>query len=174
MRVKMRSTVCQSRAGGRHERTHLRHQHDQCGLPQVGGFASHVGAGDEQDRLSRRVEIEIVGDKAVVRPGKLRLLDNRMAAFENLQQLRFVVKLRTAVVAQRRKCAKSSSTSISASASAVWRMRRASAAMASRSSAKRRRSISTIFSSASRTLVSYSFSSGVVKRSAPTRVCLRS
>ncbi len=46
-------------------------------------------------------------------------------------------------------------------------MRRDSAAMLTRNSAKRRRSISTIFSSASRTLVSYSFNSGVVKRSAP-------
>ena len=67
MRVKMRSTVSQAGAGGGYKRSHLRHQHDQCGLPQVGGFASHVGAGDEQDRLLRAVEIEIVGDKAVVR-----------------------------------------------------------------------------------------------------------
>jgi hypothetical protein len=66
------------------------------------------------------------------------------------------------------------STSTSASASEVCRMRRASAAMAVRSSVNSRRSISTIFSCASRTLASYSFSSGVVKRSALTSVCLRS
>ena len=71
-------------------------------------------------------------------------------------------------------CASDASTSTSASASAVWRMRRASPAIAVRSSANSRRSISTIFSCASRILASYSFSSGVVKRSALTSVCLRS
>ena len=45
-------------------------------------------------------------------------------------------------------------------------MRLASAAIAVRNSANSRRSISTIFSCASRILASYSFSSGVVKRSA--------
>src|ERR1035438_822763 len=59
--------------------------------------------------------------------------------------------------------ARQPSTSTSASASAVCRMRLASAAMAERNSANSRRSISTIFSCASRIFDSYSFSSGVVK-----------
>ena len=49
------------------------------------------------------VQIKIVGHEAVVGAGQLGLLDDRVAAFENFQQLGGVVKLRAAVVAQRGK-----------------------------------------------------------------------
>ena len=57
---------------------------------------------------------------------------------------------------------------------AVRRMRFASCPTRVRSSQNSSYSISTTRSSAPRTLRSYSLSSGVVKRSAPTRVCFRS
>ena len=38
----------QARLFGGNERADLRQQHDERGLAQVGGFAAHVGAGDEQ------------------------------------------------------------------------------------------------------------------------------
>jgi len=38
------------------EAADLRHQHNERGLPQVGGLAAHVGAGDEQKLLARRLE----------------------------------------------------------------------------------------------------------------------
>src|ERR1041384_5624797 len=39
------------------ERTDLRHQNDQSGLPQIGGFAVHVGSGDQEKLLAARFEI---------------------------------------------------------------------------------------------------------------------
>jgi len=63
MRVKTRSIT----AGcgiGRDERPHLRQDGDERGLAQVGGFAAHVGAGDDGDQVGGIVEIQIVGDEA--------------------------------------------------------------------------------------------------------------
>ena len=79
MRVKTRSISGSERGIGRHERTHLRQDHDQRRLPQIGGFAAHVGPGDDGDQAGGGVEVEIVGDEAagiVLRQA----LDHRMAA----------------------------------------------------------------------------------------------
>ena len=48
------NAVHQSNSCGirRHERTHLRHQHNQCGLPQVGGFTGHIRSGDDAHDLT--------------------------------------------------------------------------------------------------------------------------
>ena len=51
MRVKMRSISGSAGRIGGHERTHLRQNRDQRGLPQIGGFAAHVGAGDDGDQI---------------------------------------------------------------------------------------------------------------------------
>ena len=53
-----------ARIGG-NERTHLREDHQQRGLAEIGGFAAHVGAGDDGDEFGFGVEIEIVGDEAL-------------------------------------------------------------------------------------------------------------
>ena len=47
------------------ERAGLRHQGDQRGLPQIGGLAAHVRAGDQEELLGLRLEVQIVGDKAL-------------------------------------------------------------------------------------------------------------
>ena len=47
------------------KRSHLRHQHDQRGLPQIGRLAAHVRPGDQQDGMRRAVQIKIVGHEAV-------------------------------------------------------------------------------------------------------------
>ncbi len=54
MRVKMRSISGRQRRFGGHERPHLRQDRDQRGLPQIGRFAAHVGAGDDGDQIGRR------------------------------------------------------------------------------------------------------------------------
>ena len=46
-RVKMASTTPMRRAGSRHEAADLRHQRDEGILAHVGGFAGHIGAGDD-------------------------------------------------------------------------------------------------------------------------------
>ena len=51
MRVKMRSTNGSRACVGGHERAHLRHDHDQRGLPQISGLAAHVRSGDQQQRV---------------------------------------------------------------------------------------------------------------------------
>ena len=65
MRVKMRSVMRQPRLLGGNERAHLRQQHDQRGLAQIGGFAAHVGAGDQQDLVRGAVQVERVGHEAL-------------------------------------------------------------------------------------------------------------
>ena len=64
---------------GRHERTHLRQDRDQRRLPQVGGLAAHVRAGDDGDQVGGIVQVQIVGDEA---PRLLlrQPLDHRMPA----------------------------------------------------------------------------------------------
>ena len=63
------------RVGG-NETAHLRHQHQHCGLPQVGAFAAHIGPGHQQQARRRRraftlwrrfvrgAEVKIVCDEA--------------------------------------------------------------------------------------------------------------
>ena len=67
---------------GGHERAHLRQQHDQRGLAQVGGLAAHVGAGDEQDLVRGGVEVERVGHEALALLFE-QMFDDRMAAAED-------------------------------------------------------------------------------------------
>ena len=59
MRVKMRSSGPSTAAVGRHEAAEVGEQGDQRGLPHVGRFAAHVGAGDQQHAAA-------VGEQAVV------------------------------------------------------------------------------------------------------------
>ena len=47
------------------EGTHLGHEDNQGGLAEVGGFAPHVGAGDEQKLLAAGLEAKIVGNEAL-------------------------------------------------------------------------------------------------------------
>ena len=60
------NTVYQSdpRSRSRHERAHLRHQHNQSGLPQVCGLTAHVRSGDDAHDLAF-FEDDIVGDVTV-------------------------------------------------------------------------------------------------------------
>ena len=61
------------------EGTHLGHQDDQGGLAEVGGFAAHVGAGDEEKLLAAGLEAEIVGNEALALLFE-QFLDDGMAA----------------------------------------------------------------------------------------------
>ena len=65
MRVKMRSTTPKRSLAGGNKGAHLRHDDDQRGLAEIGGFAAHVRAGEQQDCLRGGVQIEIVGDEAL-------------------------------------------------------------------------------------------------------------
>ena len=47
---------------GRNERAYLCHQRDNGRLPEQGGLAAHIGAGDDDDLLAVCVQINIVGD----------------------------------------------------------------------------------------------------------------
>ena len=67
---------------GRHERTHLRHQHGETGLAQHGGLAGHVGAG-EQDDARGGVEMDVVGDELARRQ---HALDHRMPGTRELER----------------------------------------------------------------------------------------
>ena len=53
----------QSCAASRDERAHLRHQHDQCHLPHVGGFTGHVRAGDDGHLVVLAAKECVVGHK---------------------------------------------------------------------------------------------------------------
>ncbi len=65
------------RRGGRNEAPHLRQDHDEGDLADVGGFAGHVGAGDDEQLVVRAVEERVVGDE----PARLgQPLDDGMAA----------------------------------------------------------------------------------------------
>ena len=51
--------------GGGHEGTHLRHDDDQRDLPDVGGFARHVGAGQDDQLVPVGVQPRVVGHEAI-------------------------------------------------------------------------------------------------------------
>src|SRR5258705_2598997 len=81
----------------RNKRTHLRHENDQRGLAEVGGFAAHVGAGDEEKLLAARFEVEIVRDEAFACLSQ-EFFDNRVAASDD-QELSSVIEFWTNVAA---------------------------------------------------------------------------
>ena len=104
------------------ERAHLRHDHDQRRLPQIGALAAHVRAGKHYDVLRRSIQKQIVGDEALAPCREFLQFDYRMTALDNFQiewpggdarrsisdvrgLLRFVESLlepRPAVISQRR------------------------------------------------------------------------
>ena len=82
----------QQRGIGGNEGTHLRQDRQQRGLAKIGGFAAHVGAGDDGDELGFGMEVEIVGDEALgVFFGQF--FDHRMAAGDDVH---FAVMRRSA------------------------------------------------------------------------------
>ena len=83
----------QLRAPRRNERARLGHEAEQRALSQVGGLAAHVGAGQDDQLLARRVERDVVGHERV---GHVPL-DDRMARVDG-DQLVAVVDERLGVV----------------------------------------------------------------------------
>ena len=65
----------------RNKGAHLRHDGNECILAQEGGFASHIGAGDEPDGVAAFVsrQMAIIGDKGAATAVGESLLDNQMA-----------------------------------------------------------------------------------------------
>src|SRR6266568_592659 len=47
------------------EGAHLSHEDDERGLAEIGGFAAHVGAGNQKKLLAARLEAKIVGNEAL-------------------------------------------------------------------------------------------------------------
>src|SRR6266849_9086782 len=92
--------VYQPQPGGtrRNERSHLRQDGDERGLPQIRGLATHIRAGQYQNRVSGRVQIEIVRYEAFATTQFL-LLDDGVAAFEDFD-VGGIIQLRAAVVSQ--------------------------------------------------------------------------
>ena len=86
-------------ARGGHERAHLRQYYDQRSLPEISGFAAHIGAGKDDDLVRAAIQVEIVGNKAFVAAGQLGLFDHRVTALENLQ-VAAVVEQGAAVIAR--------------------------------------------------------------------------
>ena len=70
-------------AGGRHIRAHRRQQHDQRNLPHVGGFAAHVGAGDDL-HAAFGAEVAVVGNKAAATGFGQPRLHHRVAPGDDL------------------------------------------------------------------------------------------
>jgi len=175
MRVNTRSITLSRAARARNERSHLRQNHDQGGLPQISRLPTHVRPGQQQNVVGAAVQEKIVRHKPIAPPGHLLLLDDRMPPSTNFQFAAVLNKFsagnnsRSAAM-----CAIDASTSTSARASAVCRILFASAAIEVRKRGEQPPLDLDIFSCASRIFASYSFNSGVVKRSALTSVCLRS
>src|SRR5579883_256455 len=71
-----------SRRAGRDERADLGQNHDHCSLAQVGRFATHVRARDDQEELAGRMEVKVVGDETQ-RFLFGQLFDNGMAASDD-------------------------------------------------------------------------------------------
>src|SRR5208337_4710829 len=64
------------------EGTHLRHEDNQSGLAEVGGFAAHVGAGDKEQLLAAGLEAKIIGNETLASLFE-QFLDDRMAASDD-------------------------------------------------------------------------------------------
>ena len=169
-RAKMRSTMASFAVARRHERAGLRQQADERGLPQVGGLAAHVRAGQDDELVRGAVQRDVVGHERVA-PTCRSTTGWRPSHDEQLVAL---VHVRLGVVAERRP---------SRRAQPARRARRARGPCpgcaaprrprAARSASNSSISRSTMRSSAPSTFSSYSFSAGVMKRSPPAMVCLR-
>ena len=173
MRVKIRSTTGSS-AIPPAQRPHLRQDRDQRRLPQISALAAHVRARDQ--RRSDPSSSFRYRSFGMNRPASSlrQLLNHRMPPGHDPHLAVESENCGRAYRLSAATCASAADTSSSATAAAVARIRCAYSAAFCRTSAKMRFSISRIFSSAARILRSYSFSSGVVNRSAFTSVCLRS
>ena len=68
----------QFRLSRRNKAAHLRHQHDERGLPEIRGLAAHVGPGNEKKLLASRLEAKIVGNEALALLAQ-QFFDHRMA-----------------------------------------------------------------------------------------------
>ena len=70
--------VCDTQAGlvGGDKASDLGHQDDEGDLTHVGGFAGHIGAGDDADTVLFSVQQRVVGDEFA----RLHLLDDRVAS----------------------------------------------------------------------------------------------
>ena len=74
----------QFRLSRRNKAAHLRHQHDQRGLPEIRGLAAHVGPGNEKKLLPSRLEAKIVGNEAFALLAQ-QFFDHRMAPADDEQ-----------------------------------------------------------------------------------------
>src|SRR2546425_2372539 len=79
------------------KRPHLRQDHDQRGLAQIGGFAAHVRPGDEQNLLPFGFETNVVRDEALAALPQQFFYD-RMAPADD-EQFTFIAKGRTHITA---------------------------------------------------------------------------
>ena len=83
-------------ASRRHKGTDLRQQHNQSHLPHVGGFARHVGAGDNGRPPLLFAHVGVVGHKQGVRT---HLLHHRMPSVPDLDDAGVVHRGAAVVVA---------------------------------------------------------------------------
>jgi len=70
----------------RHERAHLRQQHDQAGLADVGALARHVRPGDEQHPGGGGIEVGVVGNEFLARARGEERLHHRVPPGADLEQ----------------------------------------------------------------------------------------
>ena len=82
----------------RYERAYLRHQHHQRHLAHIGGFARHVGPGDNGHPVLFLAHIGVVGDKQTVPP---HLLHHGVTAVMDLQHTALVHHRMAVVVLHR-------------------------------------------------------------------------
>ena len=80
-----------------HERAHLGHQDDERGLAKIGGFAAHVGSGDQKELVAAGFEAESVGNEALALLLE-EFFDDGMAAADD-EEFAGVVELWADVVA---------------------------------------------------------------------------
>ena len=170
MRVKMRSTR-PSAPLRRDEAADLRHQTMQRGLAQIGALAAHVGAGDEHDdRPRRRAGEQIVGNEAARASSSG--FDDRVAAGDDSRTpARRRSRTNVAVVGGD---APRAGEQVELGDARAWRgMRRRVAHARAQLREELVLDLAGCARRASRICASYSLSSGVMNRSALTRVCLR-
>ena len=168
MRVKIRSR--EQRGLRRHEEPMCARIDDQRGLAHVGGLAAHVGAGDDGD-ASALVEIEVVGDEAA---GFFAgTLDHGVAAGGDAH-LAGPRNSGACSGSRPATCGEAAATHPARRRPARWRGFAAAPAAALPELGENALLDFEDLLLGGETLRSYSLSSGVVKRSALTRVCLRS
>ena len=174
-RVKMRSTSRDCARSRRHEGARLRQQHDQRHLPQVGGLAGHVRAGEHDElRSARRRGRRRWGRSAPPRAARPPGGGRRVA-------------ISSSPVVRRRAGRSVARAAVSARAASDVQRRPAPRAVSSDRARPRRRparadsveqrparSVDGALLGARAPAPRSSLSSGVTKRSASTSVCLRS